>query len=243
MDYNYQKPIPPPPRYVMLAEQGGSESMNIRPPPNRRNLPRYYSERSKKSSCCSCGCLCWFCCFLFIFIIIIAALVVYFVLIYNPKIPSYSVSNLSIGSFEFRPQDFTLHTKLIASVRAENPNEMIGIKYGSGSRVVISYHNSTLSSGHLPSFYQGYKNVTVMQISMEGTHSYGSGLIEALDENKKKGSVPLEIHVRVPVSLRLGTIDLREVAVNVRCALVVDSLSPGKKPKILSATYQVNVEF
>jgi Late embryogenesis abundant protein len=129
------------------------------------------------------------------------------------------------------------------SVRAENPNEMIGIKYGEGSSVVIAYRNSTLSSGKLPSFYQGHKNVTVMQVTLEGTHPYGSGLQKAIEESSNSGSVPLDVYVRVPFSLKLDSIDLREVTVNVHCALVVDSLSPNKKPNIKSATYDGNVEL
>ncbi|KAF3325962.1 Protein YLS9 [Carex littledalei] len=241
MAYNTGNPVPPPPRYVMLAEQGGSESMNLRPPPTSRNLPRYHTEKSKGNGCCKCFCWCF--CFLFLLILAIAAALAYLFYIYKPQIPSYSVTNFSVGSFEFRPSEFTMHTKLFVSVRAENPNEMIGIKYGEASSVVVSYRNSTLSSGKLPNFYQGHKNVTVMQVTLEGVHPYGSGLQKAIEESSDSGSVPLDVYVRVPFSLKLDTLDLREVTVNVHCALVVDSISPKKKPNIKSATYDVNVEF
>ncbi|GJN03275.1 hypothetical protein PR202_ga20703 [Eleusine coracana subsp. coracana] len=71
-----------------------------------------------------------------------------------------------------------------------------------------------------------------------------SGLgCRALEESEKAGNVPLDVYVSVPVTLRLGNFDLREVTVNVHCRLVVDSLSPKKKLVIKSAKYKLNVEF
>jgi hypothetical protein len=176
-------------------------------------------------------------------LLVLAGAAAYALFLYKPKAPSYSVSNMSVSQFDFNSNDLTLYTKLVATVRAENPNEMIGIIYGDGSRTVVSYRGTPLCSGHLPTFYQGFKNVTVMEISMEGRHGFGSGLQSALEESEKEGNVPLDVFVSVPVSLRFGSFDVREVRVNVHCALVVDSISPKKKPTIKSATYQGNVEF
>ncbi|KAJ1697832.1 hypothetical protein LUZ63_006344 [Rhynchospora breviuscula] len=240
MAYNTGSPMPPPPPYINLADQGGNDPMNLHPP-SRRNLPRYHSGRKKGNECCKC--VCWFCCFIFIIILAIAGFFVYLYVIYKPQIPSYSLSSFSVGAFDFRPAELTLNTKIFVSVRAENPNEMIGINYGEGSSIVIAYQNTTLSSGELPIFYQGHKNVTVMQIVLEGSHPYGSGLQKAIEESSKSGSVPLDVYVKVPFSLRLDELDLHEVKVNIHCALVVDSISPKKKPNIKSAKYDVDAEF
>ncbi|KAL6591865.1 hypothetical protein ACP70R_049728 [Stipagrostis hirtigluma subsp. patula] len=206
----------------------------------KRNVPRY-PEEEDSGGCCMC--LCWCCCFLFLIIAALAGAVAYFYFVYKPRPPSYSVSNMSVSQFDFSSSDLTLYTKLTAAVRAENPNEMIGITYGDGSRTVVSYRGTPLCSGKLPAFYQGYKNVTVMDIAMEGRHGFGSGLQQALEESEKAGNVPIDIYVSVPIALRLGSVDVRQVTVNVHCALVVDSLSPKKKPNIKSATYRANLEF
>ncbi|OEL30448.1 hypothetical protein BAE44_0008533 [Dichanthelium oligosanthes] len=66
---------------------------------------------------------------------------------------------------------------------------------------------------------------------------------QALEESEKLGDIPLDVFVSVPVELRLGSIDLREVKVNMHCALILDSISPKKKLTIKSVTYQANVEF
>ncbi|EER98613.1 hypothetical protein BDA96_02G172600 [Sorghum bicolor] len=206
----------------------------------KRSVPRY-PEDEDKGGCC--GCLCWCCCFLLLIVAVLAGTAAYFFFVYKPKAPSYSVSNMSVSQFDFKSSDLTLYVKLTASVRAENPNEMITIKYGEGSHTVVSYRGTPLCSGKLPAFFQGYKNVTVMDISMEGRHGFGSGLQQALEESEKAGDIPLDIFVSVPVELQLGSLDLRQVKVNVHCALVLDSISPKKKPNIKSATYQANVEF
>ncbi|RWW06890.1 hypothetical protein GW17_00029751 [Ensete ventricosum] len=87
----------------------------------------------------------------------------------RPQLPSYSVESLSVGDFEFdHPVD---RTKLVAMVSAVNPNEMIGITYGEGSRVMVTYQDTVLCDGKLPSFYQGHLNKTVMRVEMEG-HSF-----------------------------------------------------------------------
>ncbi|KAL6863755.1 hypothetical protein ACP4OV_016658 [Aristida adscensionis] len=190
-----------------------------------------------------CGCLCWCCCFLFLILAALAGTAAYFYFAYKPKPPSYSVSNMSVSQFDFNSNDLTLYAKITAAVRAENPNDMIGIKYADGSHTVVSYRGTPLCSGKLPAFYQGHKNVTVMDIAMEGRHGFGSGLQEALEESEKEGNVPIDVFVSVPIELRLGSVDLRQIKVNVHCALVVDSLSPQKKPTIKSATYRGNVEF
>ncbi|KAL6600627.1 hypothetical protein ACP70R_045427 [Stipagrostis hirtigluma subsp. patula] len=206
----------------------------------KRNVPRY-PEEEDSGGCCMC--LCWCCCFLFLIVAALAGAVAYFYFVYKPRPPSYSVSNMSVSQFDFSSSDLTLYTKLTAAVRAENPNEMIGITYGDGSRTVVSYRGTPLCSGKLPAFYQGYKNVTVMDIAMEGRHGFGSGLQQALEESEKAGNVPIDIYVSVPIALRFGSVDVRQVTVNVHCALVVDSLSPKKKPNIKSATYRANLEF
>lgn len=207
----------------------------------KRSVPRYPEDEDKGGGCCCCllGC----CCFLFIIILALAGAAAYFFYTYKPKPPAYSVNNMSVSKFEFSSADLTLYTKLVASVRSENPNEKIGIVYAEGSRTVVSYRGTPLCSGKLPTFVQGPKNVTVMEIAMEGKHGFGSGLQGALEESEKEGNVPLDVYVSVPVELMVDDARSGPLRVNVHCALVVDSISPKKKPTIKSATYQGNVEF
>ncbi|XP_043688436.1 NDR1/HIN1-like protein 6 [Telopea speciosissima] len=228
---------PNPTKYVMLSENGGS----LRPPPYRRNIPRYQSTPKRKG--CSCGkCLCCCCCFLLILIILLVSFTFLFYSYFKPKIPSYKVQDLNVGAFNVQP-DFSLYTEFIVHVKAENPNEKIGFTYGKNSSVVVAYSGAPLCSGKLPAFYQDKKNTTLIKVVLKGKSEFGSGLQAALMENKHTGRIPLLIMVKVPVSVVLGELHMQQIVVEVNCSLVVNDLSPKKKIGILSSKYHVSASL
>lgn len=108
----------PVPNYAPrnMSETGG--------PPNRRNLPRYYSKRSEKDgdSCINCGCFLWFCIFVLLFIFILAGILVYTVLRLDPKPPVYKFNRLQVGEFDMSPDLSSLHTEIDITIEAQNPN-------------------------------------------------------------------------------------------------------------------------
>lgn len=225
----------PPPPYVELQPNG-----SIRPPPyHHRKVPQY---RPKKSGigCMKCICCCY--CFLFFLILLLAGLTFYFYTLYKPMVPSYKVKSMDIKAFEAQP-DFSLKTEFIVNVEANNPNTHISLIYGQDSSVVVWYKDSNLCSGKLPAFHQGTNNITVMQIDLKGKSEFGSGLQEALTENKKSGRVPLLVAVKAPVTIELGSFRLRQFVVYVNCSLVLDSLSPNKKPGIISSKYDIDASL
>ncbi|XP_042518784.1 NDR1/HIN1-like protein 6 [Macadamia integrifolia] len=225
-----------PTKYVMLSENGGS----LRPPPYRRNIPRYNAPKRKGNSCCKCLCCC--CCFLFILILFVISIAILFYHYYKPKVPSYKVQGLDVSAFNVAP-DFSLYTEFIVNVKAENNNENIGITYGKDSAVTVVYSDSTLCSGKLPAFYQGHKNTTLMKVALKGKSEFGTGLQEAFMENRHTGKIPLVIMVRAPVSVKVGEFPMKQIVVHVNCSLVVDNLAPNKKIGILSSTYNISVSM
>lgn len=227
----------PPPKYVMLSEKQGS----VRPPPYWRNVPRYESKRtSGLTNWLRCICCCYCC--LFLFIIIILALTFALYTIYNPKIPSYKIDSFNVHAFSVQ-SDMSLFTEFALTVKAENPNEHIGFIYGKSSQIIVSYSDSTLCSGNLPAFYQPRKNTSMINVVLKGNSPFGSGLPQALMENRHTGRIPLLVLVKVPINVVLGNIPLRDVDVYVNCSLVIDNLSPNKKVQILSAKYDYNFAF
>ncbi|RZC65412.1 hypothetical protein C5167_009102 [Papaver somniferum] len=231
-----------PPKYVMLSENGGDAG--VRPPPYRRNIPRYHSTAQpykKKGNCCL-KCICCFYCFLFILIFGVSAFVFYVHAIYQPKMPTYKVDHIGIGAFDLQA-DFSLYTEFDVTVRAENPNERITIFYAPESSIAITYSDSTLCTGKIPTFKQGHQNVTFMDIVLKGKSEFGSGLQEALLDNRKTGKIPLLIIVRAPIVIEMGDLPLKQVTFLVNCSLVIDSLTPRKQVKILSTTYHGAIEL
>ncbi|GMH07224.1 hypothetical protein Nepgr_009064 [Nepenthes gracilis] len=232
-------PPPLPPNYVMLNNPHGSG----RPPPypQRRHIPPYEGNRSRRGCCHKC--ICCFCCLLFILICLISGLLLYAYTFYKPKLPSYKLSGFEVTAFDPQP-DFSLYTEFLVTVRAENPNRHIGLTYKEGSVVSILFRGSELCSGKLPNFHQGHKNVTMIKVVLKGKTMLGSGLQEALMESKHGGRIPVIVSVKAPVVIVIGgDFPLRQFTVNVNCTMVVNNLTPGKKPSILSTDYSYGFEF
>ncbi|KAL5581947.1 hypothetical protein UlMin_014389 [Ulmus minor] len=225
--------------YVMYSQNQNS----LRPPPYRRNIPRYHSNNHAKSGSSFCfRCIgCCYCC-LFLLILLAAALTFFLYTAYKPQIPNYGVDNFGVNAFNVMP-DFSLYAEFVVAVKANNPNGDIGFIYGKNSYVIVLYQESELCTGKLPAFHQPEKNVTMMNVVLKGQSEFGSGLQEALMDNRHTGRVPLLVKVKVPVSVVLGSLPLRQVVVYVNCSLVVDNLQPDKKAKILSSKYSYDVEF
>ncbi|VFQ86153.1 unnamed protein product [Cuscuta campestris] len=211
------------------------------PSPHRRNaVPRYQPRKSSSRCCCKCICLC--CCLLFIIVLALGGMAFYIYAVYKPKIPSYRVNGLEVKKFDVQ-SDFSLKTVFTVSVTADNPNTNIGFKYGKDSSVIVTYTDSILCSGKLPSFHQKAENVTEMKIQLDGVSKFGSGLQEAFQESKDTGKIPLLVKVKTPVKVVVGSLSLREAIVYVNCSLVVDKLQPGKKVGIVKSNYSFDVSF
>ncbi|GAV81899.1 LEA_2 domain-containing protein [Cephalotus follicularis] len=238
--YSMHSTDPQPQKYIMLNNNQG----NLRPPPNRRNIPRYHSANphSKSGGNCCLRCICCCYCFLIILVLISAALAFYLYSLYQPKIPSYKLDRFEVQAFNIQ-SDFSVNTEFSVTVKAENPNEHIGFTYGEDSSVIVAYQDTTLCSGKLPAFHQPEKNTSMINVVLKGKSEFGSGLQEALMENQDSGRIPLLVEVKAPVKVTIVQLQLREVVVFVNCSLVVDSLSANKKPQILSTKYSYDIQF
>lgn len=251
--------IPPPPfvghrdpldgpKYVMLSENnsvaGGPQHPPLRPPPYRRSLHAYLSQRrsTKTGNCCR-SCLCCFCCFLLVFIVLVAALLLYLRFTFDPQVPSYKVEHFDVEAFNIQPSNSIVSMKFAITVRAVNPNKKIGIRYGEGSSVLIGYKGARLGSGRLPIFYQRPRNTTKMVVAIKGRSKVGAARQSALFGNQQAGDVPLHVSVKAPLGLAVGQTELVKVKVHIDCTLVVDSLAPGKKVTIKSTDYNVDVKL
>ncbi|KAI4319799.1 hypothetical protein MLD38_033354 [Melastoma candidum] len=238
MSQHYRNASPyPPSKYAMPEDQHG-----LPPPHYRKNAPRYHSRGHHSSSGCCLRCLCCLCCFFFLLILTVTGLLYYFYTTYSPQIPSYTVDSFMTKAFDVS-QDFSLYTEFLVTVKAVNPNEHISFKYGKGSSVEVVYANSSLCKGEVPSLEQGHKNTTFIKILLKGKSEFGSGIQEALMENRNTGQIPLTVKVKVPVTIVIGELPLSEITVLVGCALVVDNVSPQKKANILSNVCTPNVEM
>ncbi|KAL2937689.1 NDR1/HIN1-like protein 6 [Bienertia sinuspersici] len=228
---------PGQPNYVMLQPQYG-------PPPPYYSPQPYHSDENRRSNCGNCcmRCICCVYCLLFILILIFATGIVLTYTFYKPKIPIYKLQDLSVTAFSMQP-DLSMNAELEVTVTAENPNTKIGFIYGKDSSIVVSFEDSILCSGKVPSFHQGHENVTTIKIPLSGKTKFSPDLSKALTADQDQGRIPLLVQVIVPVTVVMETLPLRQFQLHVSCHMTVDNLRPDKKPQILSSTNSFGFGF
>ncbi|XP_065882176.1 NDR1/HIN1-like protein 6 [Euphorbia lathyris] len=177
-----------------------------------------------KIVCYCCKCICRIICILFILLLILAAIIGILYLIFQPKIPKYSVDSLKISDLRLN-FDTTLYAKFDVKITANNPNKKIGIYYEKGGRLSVWYTKTELCAGSIPKFYQGHENITKLDVSLSGESQYGNILMKALQEQQQTGRIPLDLKIDAPVAVKLGKLKLRKIRILGDCLLVVDSLS------------------
>ncbi|KAL5151823.1 NDR1/HIN1-like protein 6 [Glycine soja] len=216
--------------------------------------PFAHKPPRKRSRCGSgfCGCLrCCCCCFSFcrccictIFIIIILLVGIGLALFYfiKPKVPSYDIEHINVKSFDIRKES-KVYTDVVIVVKADNPNEEIGLDYLE-NEVGIMYVGSQLSSGQIPPFLQPGKNTTTVNVELKGENEFSVEMQNHFMEDQEKGNIPLLITVKLPIRIVINDlIHLRKVVVNLNCSVVIDKLEVNKSPKILDKVFSYGIEF
>lgn len=184
-------------------------------------------SKRRRGGSCLCRCICWPLSVLLILIVLIGITVGILYLIYRPKIPDYSVENLTVKTFNVNSTSGSASAAFDVTIRTYNPNKKIGIYYVDGSDLSAWYGDTKLCEGELPVFYQGHRNETMMNVVMAGETQMSDEVVKDLDAVRNSGSVPLKIKGTVPVRIKFGGLKLRKMKFKVRCDIVVDSLSTG----------------
>ncbi|PQQ18244.1 NDR1/HIN1-like protein 13 [Prunus yedoensis var. nudiflora] len=181
------------------------------------NIHAKKAPTNLKRSTSTCSRTCWrsrcMCCtigiLVFVFIIIGATAGILY-LIFQPKLPNYSVDSLKISDLRLN-LDMTLYAKFDVKITANNPNKKIGIHYEQGGRLSVWYTNMKLCQGTLPKFYQGHQNKTLLNVALTGQTQYGNTLMNALQQKQQTGRIPLDLKVDAPVAIQLGRLKLRKL--------------------------------
>ncbi|KAG4208838.1 hypothetical protein ERO13_A03G157900v2 [Gossypium hirsutum] len=157
------------------------------------------------------------------------------------RCPNYDVKEFAVKSFNLN--DNTLETDFKVSVEADNPNDKISILYEKGSMFDVSYQGTRICSGSGPEFQQPTKNVTMLNISLEGKNDLNSNVKDSFIEDQKNGKIPLDIHIYVPIKFVLENSKSKIIDVMMKCYIEVDSLKQDKKSKILNKICYFKVNF
>lgn len=223
----------PPPGSTRLEKADPAQQHRISLGPVIAARPPHL-EPPKRGNCW-CKCLCWTTSLLVFLLIIVGAIAGILYLVFQPKLPKYSVDNLSISDLTLN-FDLSLYARFNVRITAENPNKKIGIYYEKGSHLSVWYKSTNLCQGSIPRFYQGHQNKTVLNVALTGQNQYGRTLLDALQEQQQTGRIPLDLKIDVPVSIKLGKLKLKKVRILGTCKLIVDSLSTNSIISIKAST-------
>lgn len=169
--------------------------------------------------------MCWTLLIIFLIIVVIGATIGILWLIFQPKLPKYSIDKLEITQFNLS-NDQSLSATFDVTIMARNPNEKIGIYYEGGSHITVSYNGTQLTEGALPKFYQGHENTTQIVVGLAGQTQNATGLLSSLQqEQQQTGHVPLKLRVNQPVKIKLGQLKLPKLKFRVKCTLKVNAVS------------------
>ncbi|XP_010529003.1 PREDICTED: NDR1/HIN1-Like protein 3 [Tarenaya hassleriana] len=219
-------PEAPPHPTAPLVPRGASRNSGRESP---------LQPKKRKRRCC-CRCVCYTLCVLLLLVFLLGALAAILYLVFQPKIPVYSVDRLELIRFTLN-QDSGSSATFNVTITAKNPNDKIGIFYEDGSKISVWHMQTKLSEGSLPKFYQGYKNTTVLYIKMTGQWEDTTGLMTTMQRQElETGNIPLRIRVNQPVKVKVGKLKLMEVRFLVRCGVAVNSLPPSNCIRIQSSS-------
>ncbi|OMO94283.1 Late embryogenesis abundant protein, LEA-14 [Corchorus capsularis] len=235
-----EAPAPAPPQTVSqtapLVPHGTSKS-DQKYPAFHRTYPAMDSKPPKKKRSCLCKCLCWTISLLLLLILVLGILVGLFFLVFQPKLPKYSIDNLQITQFSPSSVDSSVSAAFDVTITARNPNEKIGIYYEGGSHISAYYTETELCQGSMPKFYQGHENTTVLLLPLTGRIENGTAVLTAVQEQQQQtGNIPLRVRVKQPVRIKVGKLKLFKVKFLVKCGLVVDALSANNAISIQSSS-------
>lgn len=232
------KPVPPPPgTYVVQVPK--DQIYKYPPPENSRRYESLTKRKPRRSCCCRCFCITFAILIGLITSIGITAGVLY--LVYRPEAPKYTLSNIIIKNFNFTASS-KISPEFDISIRADNPNNKIGIYYRKGSAVKVVYSGVDLSTGVLPAFYQPANNVTVFQTALKGSDVIlGSAVESTLRNEQRKGKVPFRVNIKVPVKVKIGAVKSWEITVKVNCDVTVDALTVKSKLVSKDCDYSVRL--
>ncbi|KAL5580066.1 hypothetical protein UlMin_012508 [Ulmus minor] len=234
-----EKPVPPPGTYVIQIPK--DQVYRVPPPENARRFQQYARRKSNRSCCRVFVCSLLGLILTLIVLAGIAAAVFY--LVFRPESPNYSVEKISIKGVNFTsPSSSEISPAIDVTVRAENPNDKIGIYYGKDSSATIYYSDVKLCDGVLPAFYQPSNNVTVFKTALTGQSiELTSTMRKALTEEQKKGMVPLVVKLRAPVKIKVGSVKTWKITVKVDCDILVDKLTAEAKIVSKDCDYSVDL--
>lgn len=221
-------------------EAGGFPEPPLPPPAT------YGRPRRRSSSCSLCYCLSAFFSFLVILIILSGLTVLIFYVVFQPKLPKATITNVAITKFNVtnraggaitslaEMQNPVLNANIGVTIQVENPNEKLGIHFKDAS-VIVSYNGTQFAHSVVAPFYQAKKTSSLVVADLNASsaplsESQGKELEVAIGKN----DIPLVARINVGAALQIGSWVIPPVHIHVACSLRASPPTAPQGAKLLS---------
>ncbi|XP_008807076.2 uncharacterized protein At1g08160-like [Phoenix dactylifera] len=161
-------------------------------------------------------------------LIILACLaILIFWLIVRPAQLEYSVDDASIHGFNLTANE--LNATFNLTLRAENPNQRVGVYYDSVD-IVVWYSDQMVAFSEVAPFYQGHRNVTTIEVDpVAKSVPLLAPVVDNLQHDRSAGAVELEVKVRARIRFKVGLAKTKHYKLTAYCSpAVVHFSSPAR---------------
>ncbi|PON70093.1 Late embryogenesis abundant protein [Parasponia andersonii] len=156
-------------------------------------------------------------------VVLLGLTILFFWIAVNPRKMKFYVTDASFTQFSLSNDNTTLQYNLRLYVTVRNPNRRIGFHYDVVEAGAY-YDGERFDSANLMSFYQPRKTTTVVDAWFSGQRRLSLDSDEVVEFNERKGNsgiYPVDVKIRFFTSIKLGTMNIGDFKVKVKCGLKV----------------------
>ncbi|KAK9677925.1 hypothetical protein RND81_11G176400 [Saponaria officinalis] len=202
------------------------------PPPENEHKFKLYTKKKTNRSCCRC-CICSIISTILILAVLLGLTVGILYLIYHPKSPTYNIQSVQVKGVNLTAQNTgatTIKPVFNITLNIDNPNGKIGFYYEKDSEINVYRDGVHLCDGKLPTFYQPPNSFTVLSTELSGAGMVLSkSARDKLLTQQKDGKVPLEMDVKIPIKVKIGSVKSWTFTVKVKCDVTLNALTANAK--------------
>lgn len=144
---------------------------------------------------------------------------------FTPKSPVFSVSKLRVKQHkDGSPPTYDV------TLKVKNPNEKMGIKYGSDG-AKLTFWTKTLGSGQFPSLNQDSSDSNVVHVKLDGPEdqSVPPNVQKSMKDKKTKHQISLLLKFKSPLLLNVWALKMWKRDMEVKCNFRVSTMGEGTK--------------
>ncbi|CAN1747608.1 NDR1/HIN1-like protein 10 [Linum perenne] len=136
-------------------------------------------------------------------------------IVIRPRVPSFHLTSFSLSSFN--SSGHQLSGAWAARFEVFNPNKKMDIEYDE-IQAFVFFRRQSLTQNRLQPFLQQRKNLTVMETQFSIINTFVDQWVsDAVDAEKKRGSLTFDLKVVADVGFRVGELRSRRRLLRVDC--------------------------